>query len=184
MHTRADHDGRYRFDDVPAGTYRIDYNLQGFDIGRVNHVEVQPGATATADGWLRVGSLCECIRVGHGTPVVAVIAPPPLPAPIQGQVVDNAGRPIPYATLELVRAGGRETAYTDREGRFLVRPSAGAWSIAAFDSGFEPVTMDMSGTTSGSLVFALPSVGTPDITERLNRRTCYCPSDSFVHELR
>ena len=44
--------------------------------------------------------------------------------------------------------------------------------------------MDMSGTTSGSLVFALPSVGTPDITERLNRRTCYCPSDSFVHEQR
>ena len=183
--TTADHDGRYRFDGVPAGRYRIDFNLGGFDIWRVNLVEVQPGATATADGWLR-SSLCECIRVGHGSPVVAVVAPPPPPPPIQGQVVDNTGQPIPYTTLELVRAQGRETAYTDREGRFLVRASAGAWSITASDSGFEPVTMDMSGTTSGSLVFALPSVGTPDITdtERLNRRTCYCPAASFVHEQR
>jgi hypothetical protein len=50
MHTIADHDGKYRFADVPAGTYRIDFNLRGFDIARMNHVVVQPGATATADG--------------------------------------------------------------------------------------------------------------------------------------
>jgi hypothetical protein len=118
--------------------------------------------------------------------VVSVVEPPPPPAPIAGRVIDHTGRALPYATLELVRADGRETAYTDREGRFLVRAPAGAWSITASDSGFEPVTMDMSGTTSGSLVFTLPFVGTPDIAnaERLKRHTCYCHAESFVHEPR
>jgi hypothetical protein len=185
-HTTADHEGRYRFDDVPAGTYRIYFNMQGFDIARVSHVDVQLGATATANGWLRVGSLCECIWAGHSTPVVAVVPPPPPPPPIQGQVVDHAGRPLPYATLELVTAEGRQTAYTNREGRFLVRAHAGTWSLTASDSGFEAVTMDMSGTTSGSLVFTLPLSSTADLGngDRLNRRTCYCPAVSFVHEQR
>lgn len=183
--TIADHDGRYRFDDVPAGTYRIDFKLPGFDIARVNHVEVQPGATATAHGWLRVGSLCECIMAGHGAPVVS-LSEPPAPAPLEGQVVDDAGRPLPYATLDLVTVQGRETAYTDHEGRFRVRAPVGTWSITASDSGFEAVTREVSGTTSGPLVFRLPNAGTQGVanTERLNRRTCYCHAVSFVHEQR
>ena len=179
----ADHEGRYRFDDLPADTYRIDFNLNGFDRGRLSHVEVQPGATATANGSLRVGSVCECVRAGHGVPVVSVTEPP---LPIEGRVIDNTGRALPFAMLELVRASGRETAYTDREGHVLVHAPAGAWSITAFDDGFEPVTIDISGTTSGSLVFTLPQIGTQDITNRhrANRPTCYCPAESFVHEQR
>ena len=182
--TTADFDGRYRFHEVPPGTYRIHFNLQGFDIVKVTQVEVQPGATATADGSLRVNSRCDCVWFAHGAPVVAVVPPPPPPPPIQGRVVDEAGRALPYATLELVTSGGRQTADADREGRFLVRAPAGTWSITASDSGWEAVTMDMSGTTSGSVVFSLPSVGRADVAnrDRLSRRTCYCPAESFVHE--
>ena len=47
--TTTDRDGRYRFDDVPADTYRIDFALGGFDGARVDQLRVQPGATAGAD---------------------------------------------------------------------------------------------------------------------------------------
>ena len=114
----------------------------------MNHVVVQPGATATAHGWLRVGSLCKCI-MAHGAPVVS-LSQPPAPAPLEGQVVDDAGRPLPYATLDLVTVQGRETAYTDHEDVASMRPSA------LVDYGirqrFEAVTKEVSGTTSGPLV--------------------------------
>jgi hypothetical protein len=187
-HTTTDDTGRYRFDDVPAGAYRVDFSLIGFDIGRVHDVQVQPGATARADGWLRVNLVCDCDRdrPWHGVPVVSLVELPKPPEPLKGQVVDDAGRPLPYATLELVTPEGRQTAKADHEGRFLVRAPAGAWSITALESGFEPVTKDMSGNSSGPLIFKLPNAATQDAanTGRLTRRACYCPGELFVHEQR
>lgn len=173
-YTTTDRDGRYRFDDVPPDTYRIDFDLRGFDVARVNHLRVQPGATATADGVLRVGRLCDGRERARAT----------IGQPLEGQVVDDAGRPLPYATLELVTAQGRETAYTGRDGRFLVRaPAEGAWSITAFDSGFEPVTRDVPANSGGSFVFTLRYAGTQEVPdrERLDR-SFGCPADFFVHE--
>jgi hypothetical protein len=100
--------------------------------------------------------------------------------------VDDAGRPLPHATLELVTAQGREAAYADREGRFLVRrPAEGAWSITAFDSGFDRVTRDVAANSGGSLVFSLRYAGTQEVPdrERLDR-ACRCPGDFFAHEPR
>jgi len=175
-HTITDRDGRYRFADVPADTYRVDFDLRGFDLARLNHLRVQPGATATADGVLRVGRMCDCRGRARATSG----------EPGEGQVLDDAGRPLPYATLELVTAQGRETAYTGRDGRFLVRaPTEGAWSITAFDSGFEPVTRDVPANSGGSFVFTLRYRGTQEVPdrERLDR-TCRCPGDFFAHEQR
>ena len=117
--------------------------------------------------------------------LTAVVTASVVVQPIQGQVIDDAGRPLPYATLELVTPEGRQTGYADREGRFFVRAPTGA-SITASDSGFEPVARELSGTTSEPLVFKLPFTSTQDVgnIEHLRRRICSCPGDLFVHEQR
>jgi hypothetical protein len=164
-------DGIYQFDALPDGTYRIDFELVGFDLLRRNHVRVLRGTTAKVDATLAIGALCECISIRW-----------PELRERDGQVVAVSGRPVPNARLEIVSAAGREVALADGEGRFRIRlPVNGTWPLTVSDSGFGAVTQQLSGSVAGTVVFTLPSAATsilPD-SERFYRGCC--AGELFVH---
>ena len=175
QHTTTDAAGRYRFEAVPDGTYRIDGDLLGFDLDRRNHVRVRAGTAATGDVILKVSAICECIgsRIKAASTVLT------------GRVVDEANHPLPHATLEVVAPSGlRETAYADREGRFVLRaPANDPWQLTAFDSGFEPGTLPVSSDSANPLLFRLRFAGTEDVADRERlARDCRCPGNVFAHE--
>ena len=162
-HTTSGSDGSYRLDGLPDGTYRVDFDLRGFELVRRNHVRVGRDAEASIDVALPVRAICECVTVE-----------PPSPwTQRPGQVVDKAGRPLPHAHIQLV---GREEAYTDNEGRFFIRvPVYEKWSLTASDTGFRPVTEQVSGEDAATVVLSLDYQGTtgaPDV-ERFGG--CECP---------
>jgi hypothetical protein len=166
--TRAD--GTYQFEDLPDSTYRIDFELPGFDMMRRNLITVRRGEAARVDATLPVGAICECTdswaRLGLSKPrLVAHL----------GQVVNESGRPLPHARLEIIGPVGREAVYATREGRFQVRLSPGqAWQLTARDSGFGSVTVNVSGDQPSPLVIELPvgDQGNLPTAERLTRPCC------------
>ncbi len=171
--TTSGRDGTYRFDALPEGTYRVDFEVLGFDLFRRNHVHVRRDATAEADGTVFVSSICECVT----------IMPPVAVAEREGQIVDQSGRPLPHARLEIVSPNRREVAYADGEGRFRVRlPVRGAWPFTASDTGFAKVTEQVSWTKAAPAILTLLRGGRADIpdTERFSR-ACRCPGDLFTH---
>jgi hypothetical protein len=174
LHTTSDRDGGYQFEEVPEDTYRVDFSLLGFEVARRNHVRVRAGTSNRIDAALKVGRPCE-------------YPAPPVQAPSEsrsGQVLDEIDRPLPHATLELVANGRRESAYADREGRFIVRvPDDGKWALTVYDTGFGVITHQISRATAEPLVFKLRYTGTQDVSdnERLDRRG-RCPWHLFAHE--
>jgi hypothetical protein len=167
-------DGTYYFDSLVDGSYRVDFELLGFDLGRRNHVVVRHDAEATADGTLYVSAICECITIVPAPPV----------RERAGQVVDESGRPIPHARLAVVSPTRSEVRYADRDGRFKVRlPTDGTWPLTATCSGFDAVTQHLTGNEAAPIVFKLSPAATQNApaTEHL-RRDCRCPDDLFTHE--
>jgi hypothetical protein len=165
-------DGAYQFEVLPDGTYRVDFELQGFEMTRRNHVQVRHGTAATADATLFISPICECVNVG----------PPPPEHERSGQVLDESNRPIAHAQLQVIFPGGSERTYADSEGRFKVRlPVNDSWLLIASDSGFRGQNQRVSGADASSIVFTLAqasTTGLPDL-QRL-ARPC-CPS-LFTHE--
>ena len=174
QHTTSDANGRYHFDTVPGSTYRVDFALAGFELTRVNHVRIGAGAAASIDAVLRVGKPCEYPQ------------PRPVPEasqPVEGQVLDEAGRPLPHASIELDGNRHFERSIADRNGRFLVRlPLDGMSQLTVFDSGFTRVTQQVSAAAANPLVFRLRFTGLQDVEddERLDRRW-QCSYDLFTH---
>lgn len=155
-------DGTCRFE-VPGGTYRVDFETLGFDVARRNHVRVRNHGSTSTEGVLHVSAICEC---------VAIVAPNPL-AVRSGQVVDDAGRPLPHARLQIDSPMRREVAYADRDGRFLLKaPLDKTWPVTASDTGRRAVTQQVSGSVAGPIMFTLAYAGTTDVPddERLSRR--------------
>lgn len=168
-------DGVYRFDALPDRTYRIDFELPGFDLFRRNNVRVLRGTTAKVDAALSAGRLCECVS-GEWSEL----------RERDGQVVDESGRPLPNARLEVVyrssREVGREVALSDREGRFRIRlPASGTWPLTASDNGFSGVTQQVSGTTASPIIFALPSGVTRTLPDSEPFYRGCCAGELFVH---
>ena len=60
----TDGDGGFRFDDVPAGTYRVTYQLLGFAGVAREAVAVAAGAEATADATLRLSVTADVLVSG------------------------------------------------------------------------------------------------------------------------
>jgi len=164
--TTSGRDGSYRFDALPDGTYRVDFELLGFELFRRNHVHVPRDSEAMADAVLQVRALCECITVE-----------PPSPwAQRPGQVIDKAGHPLPHARVELV---GRQVMSTDSEGRFFIRvPVNEAWPLAATDTGFRRITQQISGADGASVVLSLEYVGTTGVPDVERFGGCEC--DGFL----
>lgn len=168
--SESNSNGNYRFDALPDGTYRIDFELLGFNLFRRNNVRVRADAAATANGVLSISSMCECITVLR-------------PAPLRecaGAVVDESGRPLPYARLTI---GSGRAAVADRYGRFTVRlPLNERWSLTVADSGFSSVTRQVSGADSTPLTFTLRRSDTPGVPDgEPFDRGCRCPDDLFTH---
>jgi len=164
--------GDYRFDALPDGTYRVDFEVAGFDLFRWNNLLVKGTATVNAGATLSISAICECVS-----------PPRPRLGERVGQVVDESGRPLPYARLEIVSPTSRGVARADGEGRFRVRvPIDGTWPLTASDSGFRPVRQDVSGTVAGPIMFTLSHAGVTNLpdSERF-ARGCRCPDDLFVH---
>jgi len=161
--TTSASDGSYKFEGLPDGTYRVDFELLGFELVRRNNVHVRGDTETKADAALPPRAICECLTVE-----------PPSPwAQRRGQVIDKAGHPLPHARVELV---GRQAMSTDAEGRFLVRvPVNEAWALTATDTGFRPITQQVSGTDAASLVFSLDYVGTTDVPDVQRFGGCECP---------
>jgi len=172
--TTSDGNGAYHVASLRQETYRVDFWLPGFQGTRHNHV--QPGADgyARVDSILVIAPLCECVQTG----------PSPASRTVRGHVVDEAGEPLPHALLEFAGPTRREIAWSDVEGHFAVSPpAAGPWSVIASDSGFQPVTLEVSTATTGPLVFRLRFRGAQDLppTERF-KRGCACPEYLAVDE--
>jgi Carboxypeptidase regulatory-like domain len=166
-------DGTYRFEMLPGDTYRVDFETLAFDLTRRNHVRVRNYASTDADAVLHVSAICECVTIVPSNPL-AVRA---------GEVVDDSGRPLPHARLEVVSPIRREVAYSDADGRFLVRvPIDATWPLTASDTGFPAVTQQVSGSVAEPTVFKLAYAGTTGVpdSERLSR-ACRCPGDLFAH---
>jgi carboxypeptidase family protein len=169
----ADADGAYRFEMLPEGTYRVDFDVQGFDLARRNHVQVRNNAPSVADVVLSLSALCECIGYRY-------------PLPLQeraGRVLDAGGRPLPHARLLIVSPVRREAAHADEEGRFRVRvPVDGTWPLTASDTGFTAVIRWVSAVDAAPILFTLGYAGAPGAPD--NQRLeegCRCP-ELFTHE--
>src|SRR4051794_33949233 len=70
MTTVSDGQGRYRFIDLPRGTYQLRFELQGFDPLVRQALEVNAGFAARVNAALKVGSLQETVTVSGASPVV------------------------------------------------------------------------------------------------------------------
>lgn len=165
-YTTTDRDGRYHLDGLPDGTYRIDFELPGFSGIRRNHVVVGRDGSARVDAVISVRPQCECLSSGFKT----------VPRDVFGQVVDEAGRPLPHARLEVAGPKRWEIAYADAEGRFRFRPPVeGTWPIVASDGGFAPARQQISSATTGPLVLQLRFLGTQGLPDTEFNTECDCP---------
>ena len=171
-HTTSGSDGSYRFDGLPDGTYRVDFDLRGFELVRRNHVRVSRDAEATIDVVLAPRAICECIA-----------SEPPSPwTQRPGQVIDKTGHPLPHARIQLV---GREEAYTDNEGRFFVRlPVYEQWLLTASDTGFRSVTEQVSGADSATVVLSLDYEDTTGVPDVQRFGGCECPGSLLPYDRR
>jgi hypothetical protein len=70
MTMASDSQGRYRFIDLPRGTYQLRFELQGFDPFVRQGLEVNAGFAARVNVQLKVGSLQETVTVSGAGPVV------------------------------------------------------------------------------------------------------------------
>src|SRR3954463_2317684 len=66
----SDTQGRYRFIDLPRGTYQLRFELQGFDPLIRQGLEVNAGFAARVNVSMKVGSLQETVTVSGAGPVV------------------------------------------------------------------------------------------------------------------
>jgi len=171
-HTASGRDGSYRFDGLPDGTYRVDFDLRGFELVRRNHVRVSRDAEANVDAALPPRMICECMTIELPSPWVQR----------PGQVVDKGGRPLPHARIQLV---GREEAYTDNEGRFFVRlPVYEQWLLTASDTGFRSVTEQVSGADSATVVLSLDYENTTGVPDVQRFGGCECPGSLLPYDRR
>jgi hypothetical protein len=168
-------DGTYQLNDLAEDTYRVDCALLGFEGTRRNHVRVRPDGRVSVDAVLRVRPLCECVNIG------------PLPAPqtVVGEIVDDAGRSLPHAHMEIASPTRRESATADGNGRFVIHlPADGVWQMTASDTGFAPASRLISNATSEPLVLTLRFVGTQGLPDaEMFNHGCSCP-EYFAHEER
>lgn len=68
----TDTDGKYRFVDLPAGTYRLKAELTGFSTAVRDELRLTVGFNARVDLTLKVGAMEESITVSGQSPVVDV----------------------------------------------------------------------------------------------------------------
>jgi len=73
LETVSDTNGRYRFDDLPAGVYSIRYELAGFQPLVREDLQLSTGFAARVDATLKVGAVEEALTVKGTSPIVDVM---------------------------------------------------------------------------------------------------------------
>lgn len=68
----TDGEGRYRFVDIPRGTYQVRFELTGFDLMVRPDLVVNAGSAARVNITMKVGTLQETVTVSGASPVVDV----------------------------------------------------------------------------------------------------------------
>jgi hypothetical protein len=68
----ADGGGQYQITNLPPGTYRLTFSIQGFGTLVRDGVELTGGGVTTINAELRVGTVAESVTVTGETPVVDV----------------------------------------------------------------------------------------------------------------
>jgi hypothetical protein len=69
----TDSRGEYQFLDLRPGTYRVNYELQGFASVAREGIILTQGFAARVDATLKVGSVAETITVSGASPVIDVV---------------------------------------------------------------------------------------------------------------
>jgi hypothetical protein len=72
QNTVTQSDGKYMFPSLPSGTYRVQFELSGFQKLQRENVQVVLGQTLTVDAQLPIASLTESVTVTGASPVVDV----------------------------------------------------------------------------------------------------------------
>jgi len=75
--TISDGTGQYRFEQLPVGTYKVSFELSGFQNTIRDGIQIPAGFNATVNMQLRVGSLEETVTVSGASPVVDVTSSTP-----------------------------------------------------------------------------------------------------------
>src|SRR4029077_9060342 len=68
----SDAQGNYRFGELPVGTYRVSYELQGFTSFIRDELRLPIGFAARVDAVLKVGTVAETVTVSGQAPVIDV----------------------------------------------------------------------------------------------------------------
>ena len=68
----TDASGQYRITNLPVGTYKVTFSLEGFTKQERDDVVLTSGFTAPINGTLAVGQLAETVVVSGSTPIVDV----------------------------------------------------------------------------------------------------------------
>jgi len=68
----SDAQGTYRFGELPVGTYRVSYELQGFTSFIRDELRLPIGFAARVDAVLKVGTVAETVTVSGQAPVIDV----------------------------------------------------------------------------------------------------------------
>ena len=170
-------DGSYRFDRLPAGTYRVTASLDGWNAARHNRAAVAAGATTTVNTTIDVGVLCECIE-------------PPVKPPRRGlyigYVADALGHGLPFAMVTITGSTlpWPERGYTDAAGNYTAYLPPGSYTFRFTYPGFQTLTRDdmpaISGWSERLNVRLEPEPG-PDgaPADQTLRVGCRCPGQVF-----
>ena len=70
LDTLTSAEGAYRFTDVPIGTYRVQYQLSGFQTIVREDIKVSAGFAARLDIVMKVGALAETVTVSGISPII------------------------------------------------------------------------------------------------------------------
>ena len=68
----SDSEGNYRFGELPVGTFRVSYELQGFTSFIRDDLRLPVGFAAKVDVVLKVGTVAETVTVSGASPVIDV----------------------------------------------------------------------------------------------------------------
>ena len=114
----TDAEGQYRFVDLPAGTYTLKFELNGFSTLIRNDLRLTVGFTARIDESMKVGAMQESITVSGQSPVVDITSTSAsvaftkelLEAVPRGRDLQNILAMAPGVTQERMDVGGSTLA--------------------------------------------------------------------------
>lgn len=159
--TSTDDKGTYRFEDLPEGSYRVEWSKPGFEPIVKERVEIRPPFRAVLEVAMEPASAA--------SPAAADGAVnPPVPADpaatLHGAVADRDGTPLGEVRIRLVRLDGSvdpRDALTDLDGTFdLGGLPAGQWRLELLGAGYLPIRVPVAlagdGVVSAALVAQPP----------------------------